>query len=126
MLTPRGMSAIPTVLIVEDELLIRWALGERLVAAGYRVVEAEDGRSAREAYGAGIDAVVLDLRLPDTSGIELLRHFKRAIPTVHVLLMSAYATPEVELEAMRLGAAAVVGKPFEVDEMVARVTALLA
>lgn len=122
---PADPTVNPTILIVEDELLIRWALGERLVAAGYRVLEAEDGRSARAIYSSGVDAVVLDLRLPDTSGIELLRYFKRTSPATHVVLMSAYASLEVEQEALRLGAAAVVGKPFEVDEMVARVSALL-
>lgn len=116
---------VPAVLVVDDEFLIRWALGERLAATGYRVVEAEDGRSATRLFGPGIDAVLLDLRLPDADGVDLLRQFKRIAPGTRVFLMSAYVTPDVEAEARACGAEDVVHKPFDVDDMIARVRAVL-
>lgn len=120
------MNSRPTVLVVEDELLIRWALGERLAAAGFDVREAESGAAARASFGPEVAAAVLDLRLPDASGIDLLRAFKKANPTCRLVLMSAYATVMDQSEALRAGAAAVVAKPFEVDDMVERIRTLVA
>ncbi len=120
------MNRRPTVLVVEDELLIRWALGERLAEAGFDVREAENGAAARASFGPEVAVAVLDLRLPDVNGIELLRAFKKENPSCRLVLMSAYATVMDQSEALRAGASAVVAKPFEVDDMVARIRTLVA
>ena len=65
-----------TVLVVDDEALIRWSLTERLKSEGYNVLEAETGRAALEQVGEGVDLVLLDYRLPDTDGVSVLRKIK--------------------------------------------------
>ena len=60
------------ILIVDDEKLIRWSLRQRLEAAGYEVLEAEDGAEGLELCRENVDLVVLDFRLPDTDGLSLI------------------------------------------------------
>ena len=108
------------VLIVEDEALIRWSLTQTLVDAGATVVEAADLRSAMDALRAGapgFDVVVLDVRLPDGSGLGLLATIRRLRPATRVLMMTAHGTPALLAEARALGAYGVVDKPFELHAM---------
>ena len=107
------------ILIVDDEPLIRWSLAETLVESGHSVTEAGDGASALSALGAeeGVDVVVLDYRLPDSSDLSLLRTIRRMAPQTAVIMMTAYGTPEMTRQAIELGAWRVVPKPFEVHEM---------
>ncbi len=109
------------VLVVDDELLIRWSLNQGLAKAGFEVLEAEDARGAlaRFAPGApGIDAVVLDLRLPDSADLGLLRQIRDLAPAVPVIMMTAYGTAETTEDALELGAWHVVSKPFDVHRVV--------
>ena len=95
----------PRVLVVDDELLIRWSLGEALTAAGYIVVEGRDAAEARRAIGDHVhppDIVVLDYRLPDSDDLGLLTAIRRAAPTVPVILMTAHGTAEVVHGALDL------------------------
>jgi len=122
-------SPVPRVLVVDDELLIRWALGEALTAAGYTVVEGRDAAEARRAIGdqaQAPDVVVLDYRLPDSDDLGLLTTIRRDAPTVPVILMTAHSTPELIRGALDLGAYRVVSKPFEVHDMASLVTEALA
>jgi DNA-binding NtrC family response regulator len=114
------MDAVPRALVVDDEPLIRWSLCETLTARGFEVVEAGDARSARGwlADSAPFDVVFLDLRLPDSNDLGLLRLVRGAMPHARVILMTAYGTHEVEQEAVQLGAFAVVHKPFEMNDVV--------
>jgi DNA-binding NtrC family response regulator len=110
------------VLVVDDELLIRWALREALGDRGFEVIEAVDGRSAVRALGEASpppDVVLLDYRLPDSDGLALLTTIKSLVPRGQVILMTAYGTSEVTSGARDLGAYRVVIKPFEVHEMAA-------
>ena len=70
-----------TVLVVDDEELIRWSLRERLRGEGYEVREAGTGREALEQFKEGVDIVLLDYRLPDIDGLTVLREMKGATPT---------------------------------------------
>lgn len=108
------------VLIVDDEPLIRWALGETLADRGYGVLEAGDGRGAVRVLGESplpVEVVLLDYRLPDSNNLQLLSTIRTLSPQSQVVLMTAYGTPEVAAEALRLGAFCVVNKPLEMQDV---------
>jgi DNA-binding NtrC family response regulator len=108
------------VLVVEDELLIRWSIAETLAQAGHRVTEAEDGASAILALkkdADAIDAVVLDYRLPDSNDLTLLATVRRLSPESAVVLMTAFGTPDVVKGALDLGVHQVLHKPFEMHDL---------
>jgi DNA-binding NtrC family response regulator len=117
----RGIPPSPTVLVVDDEALIRWALCEGLADAGYPVRQAATGAEALTVVAACADAplvVLLDLRLPDVADLSLLRRIRTICPDAPVLMMTAHGASEDAAEAARLGAVAGVGKPFDVAELV--------
>ena len=121
------LSPTQRVLVVDDELLIRWALREVLEAKGYVVSEAGNAAAARSAMaGAVPDAVVLDYRLPDSNDLGLLTAIRHDAPATPVIMMTAYGTAEMIKDALDLGAFRVVNKPFEVHEMADLVAAALA
>jgi DNA-binding NtrC family response regulator len=96
------------VLVVEDELLIRWSIVETLAHAGHTVIEAENGAAAILAlknHDAPPDAIVLDYRLPDSSDLTLLSTIRRLAPESAVVLMTAF------------GACRVLHKPFEMHDL---------
>jgi DNA-binding NtrC family response regulator len=110
-----------TILVVDDEALIRWSLAERLKAEGYDVLEAETGRAALDKLHEGVDLILLDYRLPDTDGVTVLRKAKEFDQDILVILLTAYASVETAVEAMKLGAYHFANKPFNLDEVSATV-----
>ena len=108
-----------TVLIVDDEQLIRRSIAKRLTLAGYGVVEAPDGRIAIEKAANGVDLAILDYRLPDTDGLALLKQIRQIDPDVLVILLTAYASVETAVEAMKLGAYHFMNKPFDLEALTA-------
>jgi DNA-binding NtrC family response regulator len=114
----------PSVLVVDDEALIRWSLAEMLGERGYVVTEAGDARTAVAAIeGAGqpFDIVLLDFRLPDSADLRLLEKVRRLAPTSQVIMITAHNSPELAQGAAALGAYRVVNKPFEVESLAALV-----
>ena len=113
-------SAPLRILVVDDESLIRWSLGETLSDLGHLVSEAGDGetalRTVADAEGL-FDIVLLDYHLPDSHDLVLLSQIRRLAPNTVVIMMTAFATPEMSDAALRLGAYRVVAKPFEVHDM---------
>src|SRR5258708_25098626 len=106
-----------TVLIVDDEDLIRWSLRERLKSDGYQIREAADGKAALQQFQEGVDLVLLDYRLPDTDGLSVLREMKALDPDVLVVLLTSFVSVETAVDAMKLGAFHFANKPFNLDEV---------
>jgi two-component system C4-dicarboxylate transport response regulator DctD len=106
------------VLVVEDELLIRWSIVETLTNAGCSVTEAGDAASALQAAAAeDFDAVVLDYRLPDSNDLTLLEALRSQLPESRVVMMSAYGTPDIIHRAQALGVQRFLDKPFEMESL---------
>lgn len=108
------------VLVVDDELLLRWSIAETLKEHGHTVLEAETGAAAlRELQTSSpdVDVVVLDYRLPDTHNLSLLAQIRRTVPGTPVILMTAFGTPELVAGALELGAYDVMAKPFDMNEL---------
>jgi DNA-binding NtrC family response regulator len=114
---------IPHVLVVDDELLIRWSVAETLSGRGMNVVQARDAASALNVLTSELpfDVIVLDLRLPDVNDLWLLEKIREISPSSAVLLMSAFGSPEVKERALGMGARQLFNKPFEMGDMAAAV-----
>jgi DNA-binding NtrC family response regulator len=113
------MTSTLRVLVVDDELLIRWSVTEMLGAAGHSVVQASDGQSAMTALRSqhGVDVVLLDYRLPDSNDLALLENIRSVAPQAAVVMMTAYGSPEMVDGAMARGAQRVMMKPFDMHEL---------
>jgi DNA-binding NtrC family response regulator len=124
----RDSPRMVAVLIVDDESLIRWSIAQSLEAEGFSVLEAATAREALACLGqrSDIGVVLLDLKLPDSSDLGLLRMLRHQAPTSRIILMTAHGTADVLEEAVRAGAFRAVGKPFDMDDMVGIVRDALA
>lgn len=109
-----------SILIVDDENLIRWSLAQTLEAVGFKVVEAGSARETLDwlEKDGDIGVVLLDLKLPDSSDLSLLRTLRRRAPGWQIILMTAHGTAEILDEAVRAGAFRALGKPFDMGYMV--------
>jgi DNA-binding NtrC family response regulator len=110
-----------TVLVIDDEQLIRRTIAKRLAVAGYSVIEAEDGKTAVDRASGGVDLAILDYRLPDLDGLTVLKQIRQIDPDVLVILLTAYASVETAVEAMKLGAYHFMNKPFDLEALTALV-----
>ena len=108
-----------TVLVVEDDAALAEALGDTLKLAGYRVLVAGDGEQALKLVaGQPVDLVVSDVHMKRMDGHALLRELRARQPELPVMLMTAYATVEKAVAAMREGAVDYLVKPFEAEVLV--------
>lgn len=106
------------ILIVDDEANIRTLLEEILTEEGYSVTTAENAATARRAYaGQGYDLILLDIWMPDTDGITLLREWSDAGTLVPVVMMSGHGTVDTAVEATRLGAVDFMEKPVSLAKL---------
>jgi len=110
----------PSILVIDDEEIIREALEALLVAEGYRVTQAGTGAEGIEALGdRQIDAVLLDLMLPDKNGLEVLEDIRRIDEELPVVMITAFGTIESAVAATKQGAFYYFTKPFKNDEVLA-------
>lgn len=107
------------ILIVDDDPHIRETVRLALAGAGHHVEGAADGRQALEMFGsgAGWDLVLLDQRLPDMSGLDVLRNLHPAAPSVPVILLTAVESVELSGAALGTGARGYLTKPISVGEL---------
>ncbi len=106
------------VLIVEDEALIRWSLRQKFESRGYAVMEAEDGAGADAALDANdFDLVMMDYKLPDKTGIDVLRRYREHRGEAVVIMMTAFSSIESAVEAVKLGAFDYLPKPFQMEQL---------
>ena len=107
-----------TILVVDDEPLIRWSLVNRLKEEGYRTLEAATGSEAVSQHREGADLVLLDFVLPDADGLAVLKQIKETDPDTLVIMLTAHTGVETAVNAMKHGAFHYANKPFDLDEIV--------
>jgi DNA-binding NtrC family response regulator len=110
--------AIPTILVADDDPVARDLLAEVLVKEGYDVRAAGSGRECLEQARAGpVELALVDLRMPDVDGLEVLRQLHGLHPGAPVLILTAFATIETAIDAIRAGAYDYLSKPFRMEEI---------
>jgi two-component system response regulator AtoC len=107
-----------SILIVDDDLSLCHFLTKALFQKGYQVIPCHSGREALDVVRRQeTDLILLDNKLPDQNGLEILKEIKQGHPKVPIIIMTAFGTTGTAIEAMRLGAFDYILKPFELDEI---------
>jgi len=120
------MSKRPRILVVDDEEAMRESLNDWLKEDGYEVGLAASGKAAVEMVRNGPwDVILLDLKMPGMDGLETLKRIKAERPDAEVLMMTAYATIDTAVEAMKAGAFDYLVKPFDPDEIEIQVNKII-
>src|SRR4051812_8621849 len=114
----KEQTASARVLVVDDERSMRELLSIVLRREGYDVTIAENGRAAVAAMERGrFDLLISDIKMPDMNGVDVLREAKRIDADILGIMITAFASADTAIEAMRLGAHDYLSKPFDVDEL---------
>jgi two-component system response regulator PilR (NtrC family) len=115
-----------TILIVEDETVLRESLAELLTDEGYDVLQAGDGKAAYEiVLKRAVDLVISDVRMPEMDGLVLLGHLQKVAPQTPVIMLTAFGTVESAVAAMRAGASDYLLKPVQFDDVLMKVSRAL-
>jgi CheY-like chemotaxis protein len=118
----------PTILVVEDEILVRWVIAEHLRECGYRVIETGSGDEALDVLrrtGLTVDVVFSDIRMPGAiDGLALAQWIRRERPAIKIVLASGFIKVADVAEALR-DDAALIAKPYAMGEIERRIGALL-
>jgi two-component system KDP operon response regulator KdpE len=110
------------VLVVDDEYTLRHFLGLSLAEQGYHVLEADDGATALKLIDEhSFDVALVDLQLTDMNGLDIMRHLRQHSPETSVIILTAYASVNSAIEALRQGAHDYLTKPYELAELLASV-----
>ncbi|RLB71088.1 MAG: sigma-54-dependent Fis family transcriptional regulator [Deltaproteobacteria bacterium] len=110
--------ATKRILVVDDEHLIRWSLTQMLVDAGYQVDSAGSGAETREKFKEfHPHMILLDICLPDASGMDLLQQFKKENQDLAVIMITAHSHADSAVQALKLGAEDYIGKPFNLEDV---------
>ena len=125
---PRAVGGRETILVVDDEEMIRMLVRDILQEKGYAVIGAGDGYEAERVYrerGRSIDLVILDMTMPGMSGRETFEKLRDINPDIRAILSTGYAKDERAREVLALGVKAFVQKPYKVDDLAAAVRRVL-
>ena len=115
------------VLVIDDEKVVLESVNKILTDEGYDVTTNLSGRDGlTEALQADYDIVLTDIRMPDIGGMKVLRDIKRSKPSLPVIMITGYASVQSSVQAMKLGAADYVEKPFTPDQLIKAVDTALA
>ncbi len=121
------MTKMPNILVVDDEAAIRESLKDWLMEDGYRVALAIDGENAiAMVQESQYDVILLDLKMPGIDGLETMRRIKEISPDSGVLMMTAYASVDTAVQAMKEGAFDYLVKPFDPDEVELQIKKIVA
>jgi DNA-binding response OmpR family regulator len=114
------------ILVIEDDAAIREGIADALTFAGYEPIEAGDGHAGLEmALRVDCDMILLDLVLPGPDGLEILGQVRSVRPTMPVIILTAKGEEKDRVRGLRLGADDYVVKPFSVQELLARIQAVM-
>lgn len=120
------MTAKQKVLVVDDEPVVIWSCDRILTPAGITVEGATSGRDGLLLLGTNrFDAVLLDLKMPDMNGIEVLRQIKQTNPEIKIIIITGFASVDTAVEAFKLGVFDYVPKPFTPKELISTVKSVL-
>ncbi len=118
------MSSRPSVLIVDDEERFRNTMCKLLTVRGLAADTAGSGPEALEILKSGShDVLILDVRMPDMSGVEVLSEVRKINPEIEVIIMTGYASVDTAKEIMKLGAYDYMLKPYATDELLEKIEA---
>ena len=121
------MAQKPSILVVDDEAAMRESLKDWLMEDGYEVSVASSGENAIAMAGEkGFDVILLDLKMPGMDGLEALKKLKEVSPEAEILMMTAYATVDTAVLAMKEGAFDYLVKPFDPDEIEIQIKKIVA
>lgn len=110
------------ILIIDDEAIIRVSCERALQAEGFSTGVASGGREGLEILGKDkYDVVLLDLKMPDMDGMEVLNNIKSSWPDIHVIMISGYSTVDTAVQALRRGAVNFIQKPFSPDTLISAI-----
>lgn len=111
-----------TVMIVEDDAATRRLYRFLLANSGYTVIEAEDGVMALEQLDATpCSLVITDMNMPRMNGMELARAIRQREPSIYIIMVTAFGTPDTEKQAFKAGVNDYLTKPFDFEELEERV-----
>lgn len=114
------------ILVVDDDRELRSNLREILSGAGFQIDEAASGREAVDKSTAGdFDIILLDLIMPKMSGADVLMELRKVAPRARVIMITAFATIENAVDAVKRGASDYISKPFKIDELITRIRRVL-
>jgi DNA-binding NtrC family response regulator len=106
-------------LVIDDEQIVLESVSALLTDEGFEVDVSLDGRQGLDwAIERNYDVVLTDIRMPDIGGMKVLRDVKRINPTLPVIMITGYASVESAVQAMKLGAAEYIEKPFEPEQLI--------
>ncbi|MDP4126331.1 MAG: sigma-54 dependent transcriptional regulator [Bacillota bacterium] len=106
------------ILVIDDEERMCWALDRALSHEGYQVITATRGLKGIDlAQESDPSMVILDLKMPDIDGIEVLKELKKINPSIPVIMITAHGTIDTAIEAMKIGATDYITKPFKLEEI---------
>ncbi|HEU5016059.1 MAG TPA: response regulator [Roseiflexaceae bacterium] len=118
----QGIAGQNTVLIVEDDVATRRLYKFLLTNGGYNVVEAEDGVVALEQLEKHrCQLIITDMNMPRMDGLQLIKKIREHYSTIHIIVITAFGTPDTERQALRFGANDYLPKPFDFEELERRV-----